>query len=654
MWEKLPTWEENQQILKNQKEVAWKLLKEVKKSWNYEIFDKMISEYKKLNFEKIKTIYKNRYKQERNQISLWNKISYREYQKIKNAKVNLEKTHELYSSAKDWKIEKWKWLWTKLQEWIANSLYTEWKLTRENFLMSDSLKTLNKKELWELQQIQINKILWNDKWFNSEYLQWFSHNKWWNYLIKISEFETKYNNLEVQDLNSLELWNYIQYLSEKNNKKSKKIINQIRLKLWPDTKFFDELPTKSFIENIFDEVEASFNEFINNLFKFNNIDDFTNNFSSESKEEQAKIIKHLKDVNGKHRKDFIESIQNSLPENKNEDERLEIATTFVNDLIKTPELENILLKIEVFETKNKVSINKKEVTQNTLKNQQQNTQIEVLKAIQKWDIRAEKIARAKLQKINYNTNIVNIINNNQIESITNRLQNWESFDNVIRDLSQNNSELKKVLDEEKELEKSNPGVESDEENHDEEVKEHNEYNIDNDDYTPSNWGYSVQLKHWENFPWLIITPEEKKLTMWNPEALKNLVDFYQFFKDLNLEWVWKYRKELALSMWNRNININDKNAISKAELLKFWNNLIKVINHINEKDNPGVEQISKNTGTISWIQNELRKYSWANSDLSNNQTFNIKWEDKFTANLRNLWIIWWAYFHTMNFRELMT
>jgi len=65
------------------------------------------------------------------------------------------------------------------------------------------------------------------------------------------------------------------------------------------------------------------------------------------------------------------------------------------------------------------------------------------------------------------------------------------------------------------------------------------------------------------------------------------------------------------------------------------------------------ETLSENTGTISWIQNELRKYTWANSDLSNEQTYNIKWEDKFTASLRNLWIIWWAYFHTAQFRELI-
>jgi hypothetical protein len=258
---------------------------------------------------------------------------------------------------------------------------------------------------------------------------------------------------------------------------------------------------------------------------------------------------------------------------------------------------------------------------------------------------------------------LNTLNNEQIESMTNRLQNWESFDNVMQELAQNNDELKELLEKEKEWKNSNHGVEHDwDKNYWNEIKEkNNQYYIDDDEYMPGKKAWTYDLSFYDLKLWYIsikwLTEKEKKNTIGNPEALKNLVDFYKFFKELNLEWIWKYRKELALSMWNRNINLNDNNSISEAELLKFWNSLIKAINKLNiEKTTIPLKtqtlKLSENTGTISWIKNELRKYSWAWSSLSEGQTFDIYWEGRFTAQLRNLGIIWWAYFHTAQLRKL--
>jgi len=165
----------------------------------------------------------------------------------------------------------------------------------------------------------------------------------------------------------------------------------------------------------------------------------------------------------------------------------------------------------------------------------------------------------------------------------------------------------------------------------------------------NNQSPEIKLTTWEKIQ---ISQEEAKIVKSNPEAAENLINFYKFFKELNLESIWDYRKELMIAMWNRNINLLDNNSLSKSELLQFWNNLILAINNLCENN----KELNKKpklliTNSLSWVQNELRKFSWANSILSDGKTHNNKWEDKFAATLRNFWIIWWAYFKINTFRE---
>jgi hypothetical protein len=102
-------------------------------------------------------------------------------------------------------------------------------------------------------------------------------------------------------------------------------------------------------------------------------------------------------------------------------------------------------------------------------------------------------------------------------------------------------------------------------------------------------------------------------------------------------WVWKHRKDFVTAMEDRSINLED-NSLSEDELLRFWNNLIKVMNNLSdskwEKKNNLNEQVH-----VSGVKNELRKYSEADSEVNDEKTFNNLWEDKFTAQLRENGII---------------
>jgi hypothetical protein len=187
-----------------------------------------------------------------------------------------------------------------------------------------------------------------------------------------------------------------------------------------------------------------------------------------------------------------------------------------------------------------------------------------------------------------------------------------------------------------------------------ETPNNNYYITNENNYLKTDGWYILKWKDWKTIEWLVISEEEKKITLWNPEATENLIHFYEFFKELNLLSVWKYRKELMISMWNRNINFVDNDSLSKSELVQFWNNLILSINNLIDNN----KELNKKpklliTNSLSWVQNELRKFSWASSILSDEKTHNNKWEDKFAATLRNFWIIWWAYFKINTFRDKM-
>lgn len=173
-----------------------------------------------------------------------------------------------------------------------------------------------------------------------------------------------------------------------------------------------------------------------------------------------------------------------------------------------------------------------------------------------------------------------------------------------------------------------------------------------DNYSKVEWWYNLIWKNWEPIKWLVISEQEKKITLWNPEATKNLINFYDFFKELNLEWVWKYRNELMIAIWDIYIDQNDADSMKTEELRKFWNKILTFITNA-WKENKEWENQKINLSSIQSVNQELQKFSWTNSPLNDKKTFNSYWEDRFTTFLRQQWIIWWAYFKINEFRKYL-
>jgi len=169
-------------------------------------------------------------------------LQLKEKYKIKERWFKKEETTEVVLSQKSIEDE-----WTK-DEAILALQYSQKKyptLSQADF--SDKALSMfiwkeyideltNQYEARVFQEQLINIILWNDDWFetwyNNEYLVWFSDKgKKWNYLIKISDFESQVNWKNAEEINSMELANYFLYLKENWILSDKKLIDTF----WKET-----------------------------------------------------------------------------------------------------------------------------------------------------------------------------------------------------------------------------------------------------------------------------------------------------------------------------------------------------------------------------------------------------------------------------------
>ncbi len=153
-----------------------------------------------------------------------------------------------------------------------------------------------------------------------------------------------------------------------------------------------------------------------------------------------------------------------------------------------------------------------------------------------------------------------------------------------------------------------------------------------------------------------VTGDEWKKISESWEYYENFITLYSFLEDNNLLWVWKYRQELINATDTVNLDLND-NSLTEWELVLFGRKLITVINVIlNEEYNwdiPEEKRLIEDTYTLHWVESELRKFTWAWSDVTNHQTYGFNGTDKVINSLEKMWIVWWTYFHTMRLRDMM-
>lgn len=731
------------------------ILKSVKKSNNNKLLNKFSSEYIELEESIKKSLINDRkiskdelikiklelwdiinLAEENNIIettSVWSKLSnivtWADNEKIKTlVKSLVEKNLEEYSKEDAiWALEYLNQRYSKYRE--ANLI--DKAITINN----NSIKKLDDKyEVRIFQEKLINLIFWIENWienwYNNDYLVWFSEKeKKWNYLVKISIFESQVNWQNVNDINSEALANYFKYLESNWLLTKEKLLNifwentlKSLSKLWQteNSEQYSQI-AKKILKNIwiFESVKQAINfkEIFSESIK--EIDKNTKQFTEEerewaisflkkepeSREEylnkyendwnftcpknnnnrfilektinyeytenynllKAHIFKWLLDRlnwNKELAKKLIAKLKKSMDTNPcsfsiikifhdfNDDEILEYnkknpwnqilpinaeeIKKWINDLANLKsikiewKIEELKLQIQIIETDKEVSPEEKKVKVLKLKNELNKKEY-------------EKIILDRMRIISKN------LKSEDITKIWKLIKKWLSNQEIINILRKDNKNLDLALTkydekyndyftEKKEINQKTNTIQ-------ETNIDTTNYNLSEKDYTLTSWGeYKITTPEGED---LIITKEEKEMTQDNPKALKNLINFHDIFKNLNMKSVWEYRNELI--KWLGDVTVNlDENAITESELIKIWNKLLDFINNSQNKD---WEWEKSSENTLWGLKNKLIKFSWANSYLNDEKIVNSYWDDPFKALLRNTWVIWKWYFKYNKFKN---
>lgn len=445
----------------------------------------------------------------------------------------------------------------------TQDLYKNYKTKGAWNILRYKGKLDSKYEIRDIQDRLIRKIFGSNAWFSNKYIQGFNINeKWWNYIIKIEDFQKEIQDRHPKDLNSTALWNFLFYLQKTGQLNEQNLINifgeEKLVQLWDiwenHKKWYSLKARKSLKRNGLSYVIDTIR-----LFKSKSIEEYKKNIQKLDDIWLQKVIEKLKERSSKERKQIENLLLESLSDKKeSKEEKEKIVNDFIEELINSPK--QVKEKILQFETIYQVKLDNK--------------------------------ARKQIE--------------DSIKNIQNNKEKLRLLEEAYREQKKANEESKDTKTPTKETTEKTPLI----------------INTSN--------GKAIQ---WNNGEIIHVNLKEANIIQNNPEAKENLIQFYDFFKEINMLGVWKYRKEMVSALNNININLTD-NSLTKPELINLANYIIKFINNIQENKEKLYE-----SSTLSWVKSELKKYSQADSIINDEKTFNIHGDDKFTTDLKNLGIV---------------
>lgn len=598
-------------------------------------------------YSRFKTEYNELHNSIEDSINTNNDITKSELQRIKLEYSHLQRLNS-------WKKERSlfdRWAW------IAKKLNLTTSLLDTFWVDTNSLNTS--------QTEKIEKIMWNNKWFNEDFIAWYD-NKVWNYIVLISDFENKIKNeeLNIKDINSKTLMNYFKYLNSKNiqledlpNILWENVLKQLcytwknpdkyeslivmksikKYKWWLDLVNY----TKSFISpEIFISNIPSLTP-IQQKLALKDLDNNVNNLKIKLKND---ILKKLEEKNPKlNKKEAIIKVNHIMDDllNINHNQKLKwLKTTY--DIIEQFEKEhNIFLDKQVIS--NDIFLIKEESV--LIESIKINSQIIRQKSLWKDTFKLENsLLDKKNELLNLSAEI--IINEHTTNKDIDKITKWEiTIENHVEELKNNNEKLKETLTVlENKKEKNNIVKKVLEEinqieNIDSKVNKNQNYDIVN--IPEQNWDNTTIFINWKEITWInseeynsfIEKDKDWNLTIKNPEILKNLVDFKEKMEILNLWFVWKFRSQLIQvfknSPWFRwqEMNITD-DFINKKEL----NNLLNFILKLSWKE------WDKNS--ISWTYAKIIQINWAwvlNNSKNTHTELSPIWQIFYDNKFINLW-----------------
>lgn len=468
----------------------------------------------------------------------------------------------------------------------------------------------DKREFRIFQEKLINIFLWNDKWYNDEYVLWFSKEKG-NYLVKISDYKNKINNNE-------DLWwestaTFLLYLNEKFPNETD-FLKNVRIifwekfkKIWPflqeskskrKTKALNVLEKYWIVKNwnfILDFITDTINKFKRILWSFN---DFITYLKNPNANEINELIDYLKD-NDKLARTLLR--HDLLDKFANIDNKEEIVDKLLDNLLDAIKNKNIWIALSILDktlNDNNVNISNLELTWTIEKANNIvsiDEKITFFKAQQNWDKEWMVVAESNLIKYESYSIFLKNITEEQVTEVITRTNAWESFGDIVKDIKKVNNKLNdKLISYENSL-----------------------YTLEEKDYKYS-WDWDSFLIKIPGLEEVTITGTEKNLTIWNPEATKDLINFYTTLKKVWLSNLWQYREQISNAIWSiSGSNLNYSDLLWENELKIFLNSILLSVWKKEIDKNKNIEEFtnlfkSENDFQVvwEWFKNDsIKKWS---------------------------------------------
>lgn len=520
-------------------------------------------------------------------------------------------------------------LWSNTQ--ITEALNQAGKLARWLWFDSESLSLDAKKATNQYQEDLVKKILWetSPKWYGNGYVQWYNNEKWWNYVVKIPEFEATLRDTPITEINSKALWSYFTYLSDTWNLNQEKIIHIFGINnlktltdIWKNSEW-------TIAKTILEKNNVDFNSIINYTKYFENtqsfldgIDQLSKDFIWENWKQKRELLWELFKVHGKEIEwQFIWELSKKIKEKNPHLSPLEIKgiienfwkeiDTYRGDYTKLPEIYiafgklsttyNLDLKINDSVTEmlkinaSKLTIEIEELKKQSHIYQKQFTDIEISKNPEEKKALEEKIKQTKLllaqkkqdlKDTQTTLKVHEAVDEKTVQKVTQEKdpkKAKEIFTTKLETLRKENKELDTYITtyekEKKVFEEKYPELAEAPKTQEKTVQtailppQTLEYKNTQINYLPSENGtFTLETQNSK----IEITAQELKIVENNEKALENLINFKETLDELDISKLWNIREDIFSSLKEQYpVLFNETDDfLSQKELIIFLNSLL--------------------------------------------------------------------------------
>ena len=409
--------------------------------------------------------------------------------------------------------------------------------------------------------------------------------------------QDRYDNIWVEKSDNQkvnpEILNWIDSL---NLNEIKKLIDFFSKDILCDNNYIIEPLYKKLNNKLIEKESTKLNKNLNNLvqWKIDEAKKQNPTFEKNSEEVTKEIIEKMKDNWCVW--DSITLINNILKENELgiiEFDKLTVISEIINS---STIIDRANVEKELFEAENGIT----------------NWEIELTEEEKKEKIETLNKKLKELDRVESNALMLSELNEEEFNYMIENLDKVENPQDLMK-------EVKNRYEKRKELEEIDNKVTNEYNLNSFTQNKDNQYNIE------VNWNPISGLSKEEIESIWIIKDENWEITIKNPEALKNIVDFKEKMDLLNLtDSVWENRhffiKQLKEIKWSNLIDINDNDNINKSELNKLLKFILEIIwEKWSESDiNTTYSKIininwawilNDKTDTITWFSNIWKRLS---------------------------------------------